>query len=264
MPPGAGAPTGAAPPGVGAGPAARGRCAAAGSPGRVLPSPDDDDGDGDGDGDGAPDPGCWTSRRQVAATTGRAVLPAVGAEKPSPEPVLTFRDLPASRARDRWTTGAVGPPPPAAGPACPFSRSGVILRTRTGATGAEAEGAEATATTGVPAREASTTRWTAAGRAAGSPGGAGTAEERTGISEGVGAGFGMAGAEGAGVPGSPVGIAPCWEFAAPDRGVRRRSPSKGASFRSLAVDGSEGRGVPIPPRARAGEPEPDLSGCGGG
>ncbi|MGK5631437.1 hypothetical protein [Streptomyces sp. URMC 123] len=45
------------------------------------------------------------ARRQVAATTGRAVRGAGGAEKPSPAPVPTVRGRSASRGLDRWTAG---------------------------------------------------------------------------------------------------------------------------------------------------------------
>ncbi|WP_256260134.1 hypothetical protein [Streptomyces atratus] len=57
----------------------------------------------------------------------------------------------------------------------------------------------------MPARKASTARWTAAGCGAGSPGGAGTTDERTGISEGAfgGFGIGMTGAAGAVCPDAP-------------------------------------------------------------
>ncbi|MEE1770312.1 hypothetical protein PUR34_19775 [Streptomyces sp. JV185] len=148
----------------------------------------------------------------MGTTTGRTLLSAVGPEKPSPEPVLTFRDLPERRALDRCTTGAVDPPrTPAAGPAgCAFSRSGVILRIRTGATGAGAE--EAEGVIGVPAREASAARWTAAGCGADPLGGADTTDERTGISEGAfgGVAIGVADAAGAGSC-----DAPCCGAAAP-------------------------------------------------
>ncbi|WP_405682524.1 hypothetical protein [Streptomyces sp. NBC_00057] len=165
----------------------------------------------------------------MAATTGRAVLPAVGAEKPSLEPVLTFRALSASRDRDRWTAG-VGSPARAADPdARPFSRSGVILRTRTGVAGAEGEGEGVVV--GVLARVASDTRWTATGSGADAPGRTGTGDERTGISEGAfkGFGIGLAGAEGGGAMGSPADVVPCCGPVVP-AGVRRRSPSSGASF----------------------------------
>ncbi|MER5847613.1 hypothetical protein ABT126_11245 [Streptomyces sp. NPDC002012] len=194
----------------------------------------------------------------MAATTGRDAFPAAGAEKPSLEPVLTFRALPASRARDRWAAG-VGSPARAAGPdARPCSRSGLILRTRTGVAGAEGEGV----VMGVLARVASTTRWTAAGAGAEPPVRAGVWDERTGISAGAFTGFGIgsAGAEGGGATGSPADVTACCGPVVPAC-VRRRSPSSGASFWSRAVEGSEGRGVPIPPRARACDPNP--SGCGG-
>ncbi|MFF1911782.1 hypothetical protein ACFVYE_09085 [Streptomyces sp. NPDC058239] len=167
----------------------------------------------------------------MAATTGRAVLLVVGAEKPSLEPVLTFRALLASRALDRWTAG-VGSAARAAGPDVrPFSRSGVILRTRTGPAGAGAEGEGVVV--GVLVRVVSTAaRWTAAGSCADAPGRAGTGDERTGISAGAFRGFdiGSAGAEGGwGAPDSPADVVPCRGPVVPGC-VRRRSPSSGASF----------------------------------
>ncbi|MFG3410003.1 hypothetical protein [Streptomyces sp. NPDC048142] len=65
-------------------------------------------------------PGWGTSRRQVAATTGREVLPPAaavvgGPENPSAEPVFTVRARLGSRVRDRWTVGdSVAPPKPCA------------------------------------------------------------------------------------------------------------------------------------------------------
>lgn len=111
-------------------------------------------------------------------------------------------------------------------------------------------------------RLVSTARWTAAGSGADAPGRAGTGDERTGISEGAFGGFdvGSAGAEVGGAPGSPADVVPCRGPVLPGC-ARRRSPSSGASFRSLAVDGSEARGAPIPPWVRACEPGP--SGCVG-
>ncbi|MFF1649375.1 hypothetical protein [Streptomyces sp. NPDC058240] len=141
----------------------------------------------------------------MAATTGRAALPDAGAEKPSPEPVLTFRALLASRARDRWTAG-IGPAAEEAGPDVrPVSRSGVILRTRTGAA------AGAGVLMGVLGRVVSAARWTTAGCGADASGRAGTGGVRTGIAEGSFRSFdiGLAGTEDGGAPGSPVGVAPC-------------------------------------------------------
>ncbi|MER5363566.1 hypothetical protein ABTZ94_37390, partial [Streptomyces sp. NPDC002785] len=206
----------------------------------------------------------------MAATTGRAVpLPAVaaGAEKPSAEPVLTFSDLLGSRARDRWTAGACPPAPPL-GPYAPAgARSGATLRTRTGAAGAEgvedAEGEDPVAGAFVGVR-VSAARWTAAGPGAAGAGDLDAGDESTGIPEGpsvrVGVGTGPAGADGGGAEGSRAGVVPCPGLMAPGC-VRRRSPSRGASSRSLAVEGSEGSGAPIPPRVRLGEPA--LSGGGG-
>ncbi|WP_406012051.1 hypothetical protein OG520_02900 [Streptomyces sp. NBC_00984] len=143
----------------------------------------------------------------MAATTGRAALPDAGAEKPSLEPVLTFRALPASRARDRCTAG-IGPAAEEAGPDVrPFLRSGVILRTRTGATGAAGAGV----LTGELGRVVSAARWTTAGCGADASDRAATGGVRTGIAEGSFGSFdiGLAGTEGGGAPGSPVGVAPC-------------------------------------------------------
>ncbi|MCX4502958.1 hypothetical protein [Streptomyces anulatus] len=146
-----------------------------------------------GPGDGAPAPGCRTSRRQVAATTGRAVLPPAvafgGAENPSAEPVFTVRARPESRVRDRWTEGdGVVPLKP-----CAAVRPRATGRTRTGCGGAAAAGA-------VRLRAGSAVRWTA-----GVPGddaagvedaedaegtGGATEADRTGIAEGASAGAG--------------------------------------------------------------------------
>ncbi|MGW3929677.1 hypothetical protein ACWECC_16460 [Streptomyces microflavus] len=183
----------------------------------------------------------------MAATTGRAVLPPVAvvfgvAENPSAEPVFTLSALAESRLRDRWTVGVSGPVAAEdvgaedVGVACPPPvRFGPMLRMRTGAGGAAGE---ATGALGVPVpvgvrpggRSTSTARCTGAGA------------ERTGIPEGV---LGEAGGGAACGAGVAVG-AGC---------VRRRSPRSGASGWSRAVDGSEVRGVPIPPRVRAREPE---------
>ncbi|MCX5104677.1 MULTISPECIES: hypothetical protein [unclassified Streptomyces] len=161
----------------------------------------------------------------------------------------------------------------------------MILRIRTGATGPERDGDEdgdGPAGDGdedgdgpagdVFGRAGSTTRWTAAGSGAGPPDRAGAEDERTGISAGVFRAFdtGSTAAgdeeavdgegEGEGdvwsgiVPRSPAAVRSCRGPALPGCG-RRRSPSSGASFWSLAVDGSEVSGAPIPPRARAGEPD---------
>ncbi|MFH9392554.1 hypothetical protein [Streptomyces sp. NPDC017556] len=196
-----------------------------------------------GPGEGASAPGCRTSRRQVAATTGRTVPPpavaVVGcAENPSAEPVFTVRARPESSVRDRWTMGdGVAPAE------LPAVRPRAIGRTRTGGGGADEAGP-------VRARAGSAARWTAVlpddepaevGGAVGTAGG--TEGVRTGIAEGApggpGAGAGTAGPVVRGRPGS--GRAP----------AGARSPSSGASPPSRAVGGSEGSGVPIPPRARA-------------
>ncbi len=205
---------------------------------------------------------CCTSRRQVAATTGRAVLPPAAAvvggaaENPSAEPVLTFRALPGSRVRDRWTVGGSASVPTedvAAGGvtgARPPGRLGPVFRMRTGAGGVAGEAALPGA--GV---SASTARCTGEGWP-------GSGAERTGIEGGaLGAGGGVAapaGAlRGAGVPEGPG----C---------VRRRSPRSGASRWTRAVGGSEVRGVPIPPRVRgppdasAGGVDPGAPGRGAG
>ncbi|MCX5164274.1 hypothetical protein OOK39_34155 [Streptomyces sp. NBC_00264] len=148
----------------------------------------------------------------------------------------------------------------------------MILRIRTGATGPERDGDEdGDGPAGdVFGRAGSTTRWTAAGSGADPPDRAGAEDERTGISAGVFRAFdtGSTAAgdeeavdgEGEGdvwsgiVPRSPAAVRSCRGPALPGCG-RRRSPSSGASFWSLAVDGSEVSGAPIPPRARAGEPD---------
>ncbi|MFH9196148.1 hypothetical protein ACH4KT_01760 [Streptomyces anulatus] len=97
--------------------------------------------------------GCRTSRRQVAATTGRAVLPPAvvgGAENPSAEPVFTVRARPESSVRDRWTEGdGVVPLKP-----CDAVRPRATGRTRTGCGGAAAAGA-------VRVRAVAAARWTA-------------------------------------------------------------------------------------------------------
>lgn len=197
-------------------------------------------------------PGCRTSRRQVAATTGRAVPPPAvvvvgGAENPSAEPVFTVRARPESSVRDRWTTGdGVAPTKPWA------SRPRAIGRTRTGGGGAVEAGP-------VRVRAGAAARWTAAlpdDEPAGAEGTAGGTEAvRTGIAEGApggpGAGAGTAGPVPGGRPGA--GRAP----------AGARSPSSGASPPSRAVGGSEGSGVPIPPRVRARVlPEASARGAG--
>ncbi|MFF7251887.1 hypothetical protein [Streptomyces microflavus] len=195
----------------------------------------------------------------MAATTGRAVLPPVAvvfgvAENPSAEPVFTLSALPESRLRDRWTVGVSGPVAAEdvgaedVGVACPPPvRFGPMLRMRTGAGGAAGE---ATGALGVPVpvgvrprgRSTSTARCTGAGA------------ERTGIPEGVLGEAGGVAACGGALCGAGVAVGPgC---------VRRRSPRSGASGWSRAVDGSEVRGVPIPPRVRAREPEASP-GCEG-
>ncbi|MEW2065595.1 hypothetical protein [Streptomyces sp. NPDC007346] len=207
----------------------------------------------------------------MAATTGRAVPApaapaAVGvAENPSAAPVLTFSPRPESRVRDRWTVGDSGTVPVGGVAAARApARLGPMFRIRTGAGGEAGEAAAAGADPPVPtpapvpvpvdvrvwARSPSTARCTGAGEAAE----AGAGADRTGISEGV---LGEAGGvvarggalRGAGAPEGPG----C---------VRRRSPRSGASRWTRAVDGSEVRGVPIPPRARAREPVASA-GCGG-
>ncbi|MFJ4824066.1 hypothetical protein ACIP5L_12350 [Streptomyces bacillaris] len=86
-------------------------------------------------------------------------------------------------------------------------------------------------------------------------------DERTGIEGGA---LGVVGALG-GVAevcgGVPLGEAGVPGLAEGPGCVRRRSPRRGASGWSRAVDGSEGSGVPIPPRvrARAPESEPEAS-----
>lgn len=206
-------------------------------------------------------PGCCTSRRQVAATTARAVLPPVAvvfgvAENPSAEPVFTLSALAESRLRDRWTVGVSGPVAAEdvgaedVGVACPPPvRFGPMLRMRTGAGGAAGEATGAPGA-GVPVpvgvrpwgRSPSTARCTGAGA------------ERTGIPEGVPGEVGGAAACWGALCGAGVSVGPGW--------VRRRSPRSGASGWSRAVDGSEVRGVPIPPRVRAREPEVSP-GCAG-
>ncbi|WP_432150357.1 hypothetical protein [Streptomyces sp. bgisy029] len=188
----------------------------------------------------------------MAATTGRAVVPAAvvvgGAENPSAAPVLTFSSLPESRVRERWTVGVAA--------ARPASRFGPMFRMRAGAGGAVLPGAGVPVS--VPAlvrgRSPSTARCTGevwAGARAGA--------ERTGISDGVPGVLGVFGAVGGVVAcggvvcgdGVPVG---------PGR-IRRRSPRSGASRWTRAVDGSEVRGVPMPPRVRARGPAGASAGC---
>ncbi|MFJ8402347.1 hypothetical protein ACIQ9K_17950 [Streptomyces microflavus] len=192
----------------------------------------------------------------MAATTGRAVLPPVAvvfgvAENPSAEPVFTLSALLESRLRDRWTVGVSGPVAAEdVGVACPPPvRFGPMLRMRTGAGGAAGEATGAPGA-GVPVpvcvrpwgRSPSTARCTGAGA------------ERTGIPEGVPGEAGGVAACGDALCGAGVAVGPgC---------VRRRSPRSGASGWSRAVDGSEVRGVPIPPRVRAREPEASP-GCEG-
>ncbi|MEW1577432.1 hypothetical protein AB0407_05000 [Streptomyces microflavus] len=208
----------------------------------------------------------------MAATTGRAVLPPVAvvfgvAENPSAEPVFTLSALLESRLRDRWTVGVSGPVAAEdvgaegvgaedVGVACPPPvRFGPMLRMRTGAGGAAGEATGAPGA-GVPVpvcvrpwgRSPSTARCTGAGA------------ERTGIPEGALGEAGGVVARGGALCGAGVAVGPGW--------VRRRSPRSGASGWSRAVDGSEVRGVPIPPRVRAREPEaspgcegPGVLGC---
>ncbi|MEU4502240.1 hypothetical protein [Streptomyces sp. NPDC024089] len=112
-------------------------------------------------------------------------------------------------------------------------------------------------------RAGSTTRWTTAGSGAeppDPPDRAGAADERTGIPAGASRAFGIgstaAGDKDGDAVGGGVALPGC---------ARRRSPSSGASFWSLAVDGSEVSGAPIPPRARAGEPDTSRGDdCGAG
>ncbi|ONI50362.1 hypothetical protein STIB_54560 [Streptomyces sp. IB2014 011-1] len=207
----------------------------------------------------APDPavprpgwGCCTSRRQVAATTGRAGLPpavVVGAaENPSAAPVFTFRSRPESRVRERWTVGvSAAVPTEGVARACPPSRLGPMFRIRTGAGGVAGEAEAPGAGVAVPdpvlvtvpdsvrgwTRSPSTARCT------------GAAAERTGIADGV---LGEVVEAGAGVA---CGGVDCGAGAPEGLGcVRRRSPRSGASRWTRAVDGREARGVPIPPRVR--------------
>ncbi|MFD3971072.1 hypothetical protein [Streptomyces cyaneofuscatus] len=192
----------------------------------------------------------------MAATTGRAVLPpavAVGAaENPSAAPVFTFRSRPESRVRERWTVG-VGAAVPAEGVARgrPASCLGPMFRIRTGAGGVAGEAAVPGAGVAVPGpvpvpvlvpegvrgwgrRSPSAARCTGA-----------AAEERIGIAAGV---LGEVVAAGGGVA---CGGVACGAGAPEGPGcVRRRSPRSGASRWTRAVDGSEVRGAPIPPRVR--------------
>ncbi|MFJ8845549.1 hypothetical protein ACIRFF_21885 [Streptomyces cyaneofuscatus] len=194
----------------------------------------------------------------MAATTGRGVLPpavVVGAaENPSAAPVFTFRSRPESRVRERWTVG-VSAAVPAEGVAreCPPSRLGPMFRIRTGGVGGEAEVPRAGAAVpgpapvpeGVPVwgRSPSTARCT------------GAAAERTGSADGV---LGEAGGGVVACGGVACGAG---VFEGPGC-VRRRSPRSGASRWTRAVDGSEVRGVPIPPRVRARGPGASA-GCAG-
>ncbi|GAA1328106.1 hypothetical protein GCM10009647_066160 [Streptomyces sanglieri] len=144
----------------------------------------------------------------------------------------------------------------------------MILRIRTGATGPEGdcdEDGDGPAG-GVFGRAGSTTRWTAAGSGADPPGPpgppdrAGAADDRTGISAGAFRAFDTGSTdsedEDEDAVGGGVALPGC---------ALRRSPSSGASFWSLAVDGSEVSGAPIPPRARAGEPDTSRGDdCGAG
>ncbi|MGW9300060.1 hypothetical protein ACWHA3_04435 [Streptomyces cyaneofuscatus] len=217
-------------------------------------------------------PGRCMSRRQVAATTGRAGLPpavVVGAaENPSAAPVFTFRSRPESRVRERWTVGdSAAVPVEGVVRARPPSRLGPMFRIRTGAGGvageAEVRGAGAAVAVPVPALVPEGVRgW---GRSPPTARCTGAAAERTGIVDGalgavveVGGGVACGGvACGAGAPEGPG----C---------VRRSSPRSGASRWTRAVDGSEVRGVPIPPRARPREAgagpgvEPEVSADGAG
>lgn len=116
-------------------------------------------------------PGRGTSRRQVAATTGRAVLPPAaavvgGAGNPSAEPVFTVRARLGSRGRDRWTVGdsdgdgdGAAPPEP-----CAAARSRAIGRTRTGG-GGVAEAGPVRVPAGAEA-EAEAEAWAGPGAAA--------------------------------------------------------------------------------------------------
>ncbi|MFF2012407.1 hypothetical protein ACFVWY_25450 [Streptomyces sp. NPDC058195] len=219
------------------------------------------------------------SRRQVAGTTGRAVLRAAGPEKPSPEPVFTFRVRLVSRGRDRWTAGGVGIARAAAADARPGARSGVIRRMRTGRVGAEAAGAgfEGVAFAGVPPGAVAlpgvefegvvcdgalrAVRCTGAGPGAAACGLAGAAGARSGRSPGAFGDTGVGVPRGSGAPGPCACVVPGRGRVVPAR-VRSRSPSSGASLPSRAVGGSDGSGVPIPPRARARAPEPP--GCESG
>ncbi|MFZ4265645.1 hypothetical protein [Streptomyces arboris] len=204
----------------------------------------------------------------MAATTGRAGLPpavVVGAtENPSAAPVFTFRSRPESRVRERWTVGvSAAVPAEGVARACPPSRLGpmfrVMFRIGTGAGGVAGEAEVPRAGVAVPVavpvpvpvpegvrgwgRSPSTARCT------------GAAAERTGSADGV-LGEGGGGVVACGGVACGAGV-----FEGPGC-VRRRSPRSGASRWTRAVDGSEVRGVPIPPRVRARGPGAS-SGCAG-
>ncbi|MFB6816189.1 hypothetical protein ACFCV8_16780 [Streptomyces sp. NPDC056347] len=203
-----------------------------------------------------------------------------------------------SRGRDRWTAGSVGMARVAVPDTRPGARSGVIRRMRTGCTGTGAVGAGfeglvfrgpavsgGVAPVGVALLEVLlagvlpagvafrgvafvaalfAVRWTGAAPGVAVPGPPGAAEARSGRPADAFGDFcvGPVGVtEGSGVPGPcPCAISGCGP-AAPDR-VRPRPPSSGASLPSRAVDGSDGSGVPIPPRARACAADPPgRAGC---
>ncbi|MDX3485288.1 MULTISPECIES: hypothetical protein [Streptomyces] len=192
----------------------------------------------------------------MAATTGRAVLPPAvavgGAENPSAEPVFTVRARPESRVRDRWTEGdGVAPLKP-----CDAVRPRAIGRTRTGCGGAAAAGA-------VRVRAGSAARWTAEVPGDDAAGIEGTedAEGPAGATEADRTGIAVGASGGAGARAGTAGPGP---WARPGSGrvpVDSGPPSSGASPPSRAVGGSEGSGVPIPPRARA-RALPEASGRG--
>lgn len=214
-----------------------------------------------------PRPGwdCCTSRRQVAATTGRAGLPpaaVVGAaENPSAAPVFTFRSRPESRVRERWTVGdSAAVPAEGVARARPPSRLGPMFRIRTGAGGVAGEAAVPGADAGVavpgPVPVTVPEGVRGSGRSPSTARCTGAAAERTGIADGalgeVGGGVACGGvACGAGAPEGPG-----W--------VRRRSPRSGASRWTRAVDGSEVSGVPIPPRVRPRGPGASAGWAGAG
>ncbi|MFJ3966667.1 hypothetical protein ACIPYR_00645 [Streptomyces parvus] len=195
------------------------------------------------------DPGCATSRRQVAATTGRDEPPPVatgGPENPSADPVLMLRGRSGSRVLARRPLGEcvevdAGAVPPE--PCAVAVRSRGMGRMRTGGGGA------------VVTAE----RWTGAGPDGSAGPLVAAGADLTGIAAGS---FGGVGA-GAGTVGPEPGVA-----AGPGPGARSgfgrvtadgRSPSSGAPPPSRAVGGSEGSGAPIPPRTRA-----EASGPGAG